>query len=182
MLHATNALMLSAGIARLRQSKAVIAALAILILGAILLAWWKFSRASEPPILTVTQALLLGCTDYDPRDYCTPYRVAGAVVAGPVRGNLYPDDLEFTLTDGCFDWPVHFHGGGANVAHLQARDFVVLEGSTFMDGEFHSDRIFAGPEAARLGRGLRQVDYHIPRQACLHREAAETRVNAPAPP
>lgn len=123
-------------------------------------------------MLNIIQAAELGCDDsVQPGDNCHPCRVAGTVLAGSVRGNMSADDFEFAITDGCFGWPIYYRGDPASVAHLNARDFVVAQGETSVDGNFHSARIFVGSEAATLGGDLRQYQSGIPREACLESRA-----------
>lgn len=179
--HATNAPMKLVTLAKLRQSKTVIVGLCIIIVAAVLLAWWTISHWGQPPVHTTTQALFLSCDDSGTSgDDCNPYRVGGTVVAAPVRSNLGIADFEFAITDGCMNWSVYSHSDAASLAHLNAGDFVVVEGGTGVDGNFHSAQIFVGSEAARLGRDLPQLDtildrYDVPREACLEIQESDAR-------
>jgi hypothetical protein len=113
------------------------------------LAWYVWHRATKLPVHSVTQAYALGCTDFDTGGDCHPYRVGGTVIAGSVK-RRFGDALEFSLTDGCLPWLVIYVGNRADFARLKGGDFVVAQGRTSVDGEYWSNRIFTGSNAAKL--------------------------------
>lgn len=159
------------------QSKPVIVAVFIAIIGAVLLAWWGFGHRTEPPVYNVIEASELGCSDAGHEgDSCHPYRVAGTIVAAPVRGSLGSNsEFEFAITDGCFEYQVSYHGDPARPPHFNAGEFVVVEGAASVDGNFHSATVFLNSEAARLGGDLRHFESNVPRTACLESRAATER-------
>lgn len=156
------------------QSKPVIVAVFIAIIGAGLLAWWKFSRRSELPVYNVIEASELGCSDAGHEgDSCHPYRVAGTIVAAPVPGSSGSNsEFEFTITDGCLEYQVSYHGDPARPPRFNAGQFVVVEGVASVDGNFHSATVFLDSEAVRLGGDLRHFQSNVPHIACLESRAA----------
>jgi len=143
------------------------------LIGLASLAGWLILRAKEPPVYTISQAYLLGCSDAGaPGDACHPHRVAGNVVGNSVRWDRDFGAFQLMLTDGCWDKTIYFHGDAATARNLHARDFVVAEGETSIDGEFHSTRLFVGAEAGRLSQEIPPEEVGVPHVDCLHEQPA----------
>ena len=126
-------------------------------------------------VYTLAQAVTsLDCAhDYEEANGkgCKPFLMGGFIVPGSskVGGD---GDVVFDITDGCIAMPVRY-AGDISSTQMSGQNLIVVEATSGADG-FYAKKLIVGPEAAILGKRMRENDLAYERGCRNERQSRAT--------